>query len=68
MFNPTNIDDVSFQATHIEFNNGKHVVEDVSKDPHEFEKLRKEKGKSKKKTTVKKNEKNNPTSSLYENK
>jgi hypothetical protein len=30
MFNPTNIDKVYVQATHLEVNKGKHVVEDVS--------------------------------------
>jgi hypothetical protein len=36
MFNPTNIDEVSVQATHLEANKGKNVVEDVSEEPHEF--------------------------------
>jgi hypothetical protein len=30
MFNPTNIDEVSIQATHIEASKGKHVIEDAS--------------------------------------
>jgi hypothetical protein len=54
MFNPTNIDEVSVQATHLEGNKGKHVFED--KKPHKFEKKSKEKRKSKKLTTVKKDE------------
>jgi hypothetical protein len=37
MFNPTNIDEVSVQDTHLEASKGKHVVEDVSEEPHEFE-------------------------------
>jgi hypothetical protein len=36
MFNPTNIDEVSVQATHLEASKGKHVFED--KKPHKFEK------------------------------
>jgi hypothetical protein len=44
MFNPTNIDEVSVQATHLEANKGKYVVEDESGEPHEFEKQLKEKG------------------------
>jgi hypothetical protein len=48
MFNPNNIDKVSIQATHLETSKGKHVVEDVSEEPREFEKQYKEKGKSKK--------------------
>jgi hypothetical protein len=38
IFNPTNIDKVSIQATHFKSNKGKHVVRNVSEDPHEFEK------------------------------
>jgi len=36
MFKPTNIDEVLVQATHLEASKGKHVVEDVSGEPHEF--------------------------------
>ena len=36
MFNPTNIDEVSVQVTHLEANKGKYV-EDMSGEPHEFE-------------------------------
>jgi hypothetical protein len=54
MFNPTNIDEVSVQATHLEASKGKHVIED--KKPHKFEKKSKGKWKSKKSTTVKKDE------------
>jgi hypothetical protein len=46
MLNPTNIDKLSVQATHLEANKGKHVVEDVSGEPY--------KSKSKKTTTMKK--------------
>jgi hypothetical protein len=56
MFNSTNIDEVSIQATHLEANKGKHVVEYVSEEPHEFKEQLMERGKSKKKTTVKKDE------------
>jgi hypothetical protein len=35
MFNPTNIDKVSVQATHLEASKGKHVIED--KKPYKFE-------------------------------
>jgi hypothetical protein len=54
MFNPTNIDKVSVQATHLEASKGKHVFED--KKPHKFEKKLKGKRKSKKSTKVKKDE------------
>ena len=64
MFNPTNIDEVSVQATHLEASKGNHVFEDVSKKPHKFEKQSKEKGKSKKTTTMKKDE-DNPICSHY---
>jgi hypothetical protein len=37
MFNPTNIEEVSVQATHLEARKGKHIVEDVLEEPHEFE-------------------------------
>jgi len=67
MFNLTNIDNVSVQATHIEAKKGKHV-EDVSQKPHEFKEKSKEKGKSNKTTTMKKDEKKNPTCSHYEKK
>jgi hypothetical protein len=42
MFNPTNIDEVSVQATHLEASKGKHMFED--KKPHKFEKNRRENG------------------------
>jgi hypothetical protein len=67
MFNPTNLDEESIQATHYESNKGNYV-EDISEEPHEFEKQLKEKGKSKKMTTVKKDEENNPTCSHCEKK
>jgi hypothetical protein len=51
MFNPTNIDKVSVQATHLEASKGKHVIED--KKPYKFEKKPKGKWKSKKSATVK---------------
>jgi hypothetical protein len=68
MFNPTNIDEVCVQATHLKGNKEKHVVEDVSGEPHEFEEQSKGKGKSKKTTTVKKNEEKKPTCSNCEKK
>jgi hypothetical protein len=46
MVNPTNIDEVSVQATHLEVSKGKHVIE--YKKPHKFEKKLKGKRKSKK--------------------
>jgi hypothetical protein len=52
MFNPTNIDEVSVQATHLETIKGKHVFED--KKPQKFEKYSKGKWKSKKSTKVEK--------------
>jgi hypothetical protein len=67
MFNPTNIDEVSVQATHLEVNKGKHV-EGVSEEPHEFEEKLKGRGKSKKTTTMKKDEEKNPTCSYCEKK
>jgi hypothetical protein len=51
MFNPTNIDKVLVQATHLEASKGKHVIED--KKPYKFEKKPKGKWKSKKLATVK---------------
>jgi hypothetical protein len=54
MFNPTNIDELLVQATHLEDSKGKHVFED--KKPHKFEKQLKGKMKSKKSTTLKKAE------------
>jgi len=54
MFNPTNIDEVSVQATHLDASKGKHAIED--KKPHKFEKKPKGKWKSKKSTIVKKAE------------
>jgi hypothetical protein len=52
MFNPTNIDEVSIQANHIEASEGNHVIED--KKPHKFENKSKGKCKSKKSATVNK--------------
>jgi hypothetical protein len=54
MFNPTNIDKVSVQATHLEASKGKHAIKD--KNPYKFEKKSKGKWKSKKSTTVKQDE------------
>jgi hypothetical protein len=68
IFNPTNIDEVSVQATHLESIRGKHFVEDESGEPHEFEKHSKENGKRKKTTTMKKDEDNKPTCSHCEKK
>jgi hypothetical protein len=68
MFNPTNIDEVSVEDTHLETGKGKHVVEDVSKEPREFEEQSKGKGKSKKTTTMKKDEERKPTRSHYDKK
>jgi hypothetical protein len=51
MFNPTNIDKVFLQATHMEASKGKHAIED--KKPYKFEKKPKGKWKSKTSTTVK---------------
>jgi hypothetical protein len=59
MFNHTNIDEVSVQATNLESNKGKHVVEDDLEDAHEFEKQSKGKGKSKKTTKINKEEEKN---------
>jgi hypothetical protein len=56
MFNPTNIDKVSIQVTHLETRKGKHVVENVSGEPHEFEEHSMEKWKIRKTTIVKKDE------------
>jgi hypothetical protein len=68
MFNSTNVDEVSVQATHLEASKGNHVVEDVLVEPHEFEEKLKEKGKSKKTATMKKDEKKNPICSHCEKK
>jgi hypothetical protein len=57
---------VSVQDTHLEASKGNHVFED--KKPHKFEKHSKEKGKSKKIATMKKNESKKPTCSHYEKK
>ena len=57
MFNPTNIDKESVQATHIEASKGKHGFKDMSKETHEFEKKSKGRGKSKKIATMKNEEK-----------
>jgi hypothetical protein len=54
MFNPTNIDKVYVQATHMEASKGKHVIED--KKPYKFEKEPKGKWKSKKSATIKKSQ------------
>jgi hypothetical protein len=51
MFNPTNIDKVSVQATHLEAIKGKHVIED--NNPYKFENKSKGKWKSKKLAIVK---------------
>ena len=50
MFNPTNIDKVLVQSTHLEASKGKYVIEDT--EPYKFEKKLKGKWKSKKSTTV----------------
>ena len=68
MFNPTNIDEVSIQVTHIEAKKGKHDVEYMSKEPHEFEEQQKGKWKNKKTNTVNKDEENQPTCSHCEKK
>jgi hypothetical protein len=52
MFNPTNIDEVSVQATHMKASKGKHVIEYKKSD--KFKKKLKVKWKSKNSTTVKK--------------
>jgi hypothetical protein len=52
MFNPTNIDEVSVQATHLKDSKGKHVFED--KNPQKFEKKLKGKWKTKKSAIVNK--------------
>jgi len=49
MFNPTNIDEVSIQATHLEDSKGKHGMEN---EPPQFENQLKKDGN--KTTTVKK--------------
>ena len=56
MFNPTNIVKVSIKAIHLESSKENNVFEDVSREPHEFEKKSKGKGKSNKTTIVKKDE------------
>jgi hypothetical protein len=50
MFNHTNIDKVSVQATYLESSKGKHVIE--YKNPYKFEKKPKGKWKSNKSATV----------------
>jgi hypothetical protein len=67
MFNPTNIDEVSIQATHMEANKGKYVGDEIE-EPHEFVEQLKGKGKSKKTTMVKKDEESKPTCSHYDKK
>jgi hypothetical protein len=52
MFNPTNIDKVSVQATHMEASKGKHATK--VKNPFKLENKPKGKWKSKKSTTVNK--------------
>lgn len=47
MFSPTNIDEVSIQATHLEANKVKHRFKDMSRRPQKFENKSKGKGKSK---------------------
>jgi hypothetical protein len=42
MFNPTNIDEVSVQAIHLEASKGKYAIED--KNPHKFKRNLKENG------------------------
>jgi len=54
MFNPTNIDEVSVQDTHLEASQRNHMIE--YKKPHKFKKKPKGKWKSKKSTIVKKYE------------
>ena len=55
MFNPSNIDEVSVQGTHLEASKGKPGVEGMSKNPPKFEKQSKgKKEKGKKTMTVKK--------------
>jgi hypothetical protein len=61
MFNPTNIDEILIQDTHMEVSKGKYVIEDMKL--HKFENKLKVKWKSKKLATIKKDEKN-PTCSL----
>jgi hypothetical protein len=68
MFNSTNIDEVSVQATHLEANKGKHVVEYELEVPHEFEEKLKGKHKSKKKNIMKKDEEQKPTCSHWKKK
>lgn len=52
MFNLNNHDKVLVQYTYIESSRGRHGFEDVSREPHDFEKKLKGKGKSKRKTVV----------------
>jgi hypothetical protein len=65
MFNPTNIDEVTVQSTHLEASKGKHVFED--KKPHKFDKQSKGKMKSKKSTAMNKS-KEKPKFSHYKRK
>ena len=67
MFSPTNIEEVSVQATHLEASKGKHGFKDVSRRPQKFKKQSKGKGKSKKIDTMKK-EWDKPTCSHYKKK
>ena len=56
MFNPSNIDEVSMQVTHLEASKCKPSVEGMSKRPPRFKKqLKGEKGKGKREATVMKN-------------
>jgi hypothetical protein len=57
LFNPTNLDEVCVQATHLD-NMGKHVQEDPTKKPSNFphKPFNKFKRKDKKTTTVKREE------------
>ena len=64
MFIPSNIDEVSVQATHLESSKGKPSVEGVSKKQPRFEKKLKGKGKEKgKKETIVKKDTKDPTCS-----
>jgi hypothetical protein len=54
MFNPTNIDEVSTKATHMEASKGNHIFED--RKPHNFENKSKGKWKNKKLATINKDE------------
>jgi hypothetical protein len=57
LFNPTSVDEVCVQSTHLE-NRGKHVQEDPTKKPSNFphKPFKKFKRKDKKTTTIKREE------------